>query len=83
VSEPRPLVGMRVFDEAALQAAVSKALEAIPAGKSGAIVAHADLKGAQLSIMARTQDGHWTLLVRGYRPWNGPLETEAEAVIAW
>lgn len=71
-----------VFSSSSLQAAIDKAVDKIPRDQNSAIVAHADLEGATLTVMARI-DSHWTIKAACIKPWRRPLEAEAEVIASW
>ena len=71
-----------VFSDANLQRAIDAAAASIPEGHSSAVVAHADLDGASLTVIARVAD-HWTIQAAAIKPWNGPLSAEADVVASW
>jgi hypothetical protein len=71
-----------VFSDSALQAAIDHAVASIPAGQDSALVAHADLDGASLSVVVRVAD-HWTIQAAAIKPWTGPISAEAEIVASW
>lgn len=72
---------VRVFADDGLQAAIDRAIARSDA-KHGAVVAHADGKGASLSIVARKGD-HWTVAAAAFKPYNGKLTYGAEVVYSW
>ena len=71
-----------IFADNKLQAAIDSALEKVPADKKFAIVAHADLDGATITVVGRVDD-HWTIEASCVKPWNGSLSAEADIVAAW
>lgn len=71
-----------VFSDIALQNAIEHAAAKIPEGHNSAVVAHADQNGASLTVIARVAD-HWTIQAAAIKPWNGPLEAEADVVASW
>lgn len=71
-----------IFADTALQAAIEHAVKTIPDGQNSALVAHADLQGASLSVVVRVAD-HWTLQAAAIKPWHGPISAEAEVVASW
>lgn len=77
-----PGVEIRKFSNAKLQEACDRVLAAAPAGTAGAVVAHADLEGASLSVFGRVGD-HWTLVAAAYKPYHGELSAEAEMRFTW
>ena len=72
--------GIRRFDDANIQNAIDKALMELPADRKVAVVAHADLKGASLSLVTRLGND-WSIAAACYKPYTGPLS--AEAVVRW
>ena len=72
----------QVFSDANLQLAIDNAAAKIPEGHSSAVIAHADLDGASLTVLAKI-DEHWTITAAAIKPWSGPLEAEAEVVASW
>jgi hypothetical protein len=71
-----------IFSDTALQNAIERAAASIPEGQDSAIVAHADLDGASLSVLVRVAD-HWSIKAAAVKPWHGPLSAEAEIVASW
>ena len=71
-----------IFSAAALQSAIDRAAAVIPEGQDSAIVAHADLDGASLSVLVRVAD-HWTIKAAAVKPWHGPLAAEEEVIASW
>lgn len=71
-----------VFSDAALQAAVDRAAALVPEGQSSAVVAHADLTGASLSVLVKLDD-HWSVQAAAVTKWNGPLSAEADLIASW
>jgi hypothetical protein len=75
-------VVVRKFGDSAIQAAIDRALAALPADRSIAIVAHADLNGASLTAVGKIGE-HWSVSGSVSKPWNGPLSAEAEVIGSW
>lgn len=75
-------VTIRKFSDARIQAAIDHALSVLPADKSVAVVAHADLDGASLTAVGKI-GGHWSISGSVSKPWHGPLSAEAEVVASW
>jgi hypothetical protein len=73
---------VRVFSDASLQASVDRVLATLPDEAKGAVVAHATLEGASLSVVAKSGT-HWTVVASGYRSWDGKLKGEADVRYAW
>lgn len=74
---------IHVFDSAAIQAAVSKALETVPEGKSGAVVAYVDQsRSVQLAVAARLGE-HWSIALEGKKPYGKPIEGKAAVVFVF
>lgn len=71
-----------IFSDSNLQRAIDSAVQKIPQGQDSAIIAHADLDGASLSVVVRAND-HWTIKAACIKPWKGPLSAEAEVVASW
>lgn len=67
---------IRVFANSGIQAAVERALSALPDGKTGAVVAVADMSGLRLATMARL-GARWSVVMVGERKWTGQLSAEA------
>ena len=72
--------GIRRFDDANIQKAVDRALAELPSDRKFAVVAHADLTGASMSIVTRL-GSDWSVAASCYKPYAGPLA--AEAVVRW
>ena len=78
-----PEPGVRVFDNAAIQAAIDKALKTVPEGKSGAVVAFVDTdKTVRLSIAGRLGD-QWSIVAEAKKPYHKPIEGSAAVVFTW
>lgn len=77
-----PLVTVTKFSDDKLQAAIDKALADLPADKQGALVAHADLTAASLSVVGRVGP-HWSVKAGAIYPYGGQLSAEAEVVASW
>jgi len=73
---------VRKFSDANLQAAIDHALSVLPADKTVAVVAHADLNGASITAVAKMGD-HWSLSGSVSKPWRGALSAEAEVIASW
>jgi hypothetical protein len=73
---------IRVFADANLQASVERVLAALPDDATGAVVAHADLSGATVSIVGKVGT-NWTVVASGYRAWTGELKGEADVRFSW
>lgn len=73
--------GIRRFDDANIQRAVDRAVASIPEGHQFAVVAHADLVGASMSVVIRPKEGSdWSVAVSCYKPYKGELAAEAKVV---
>lgn len=77
-----PPLTRTIFDNDSLQKAVDRTLAALPPGHDSAIIAHADLEGASLTVMVKAGD-HWTIKAAATKPWKGPLSAEAEVIASW
>lgn len=74
------LDGIRRFDNVAIQAAVDRALAALPEGKQAAVVAHGDLQGnLSLSIAFKLGD-KWSITGACIKEYNKPIKGEAQVV---
>jgi len=73
---------IKTFADSNIQAAVTKALSGLEAGKTGAVIAIADNEGASLVTMARLND-KWSVVMVGNRKWNGTLSGEAAVTFSW
>ena len=69
--------GIRRFDDAKIQASIDRALSQLPADRKLAVVAHADLTGASLSLVTRL-GSTWSVAAGCYKPYSGALKAEAE-----
>jgi hypothetical protein len=74
---------VRRFADSNLQAAIDRALAAVPADQSGAVVAHADGTGASLSVFARLPGNHWSIAAAAFRSWEGDLKGEVDVRFTW
>jgi hypothetical protein len=75
-------VVVRKFSDAAIQRAIDRALEVLPADRTVAVVAHADLAGVSLTAVGKIGE-HWSLSGSVSKPWHGPLSAEAEVIASW
>lgn len=86
VEAPKPAgssASVRVFDDLAIQTAVSKALSTVPAGKTGAVVAFVDQsKEVRLAVAAKIGD-HWSIAAEAKKPYQKPIEGHAAVVFVW
>ena len=71
--------GIRHFDNAGLQRAIDRAIDAKAKDKKFVAVAHADLEGASVSLLVKLDDV-WSISAGAYKPWNGSLTAEAQVV---
>lgn len=79
VVEAKP--GIRIFDDAAIMAAVDKAVAALPPGKDVAAVAFVDTdKTVKLAATVRLGD-EWSIVVKGEKPYHKPIK--GEAMVVW
>lgn len=75
--------GIRPFVAPGLLAQALQALDAVPAGKSGALIGYATQDEAGLAVMARLPGG-WSCVGRLDKPWNGGhLEANVSLVKVW
>jgi hypothetical protein len=72
---------IRKFSSAAIQAAVDRALAALPPERKVAVVAHADTKGASMSVVVRLGSS-WSLVGGLTKPYSGKLDAEARVVFS-
>jgi hypothetical protein len=70
--------GIRRFSDEKIQAAVDRAL-VLRGDRPFAVVAHADLDGAALSVVGKIGD-KWSIVASCYKPYKGALAAEAEVV---
>lgn len=78
-----PGVEIRRFSDAKIGESIEKALAVVPAGKTGAVVAVADLKGVRLATMARLGQ-HWSVVVvTGFEWKDRRPNVEAAVRFAW
>lgn len=73
---------VRIFSNASLQQSVDRVLATLPNDAKGAVVAHADLGGASLSVVGKVGN-NWTVVASGYRTWQGQLSAEADIRYSW
>lgn len=73
---------IRQFSDPVLQEQINSATNSIPAGHTGAVIAHADLVGTSLTVVGKVGD-HWTVVAAGYKDWSGPMNAEAEVKYSW
>jgi len=73
---------VRVFSDVNLQKSIDRVLSTLPDTAKGAVVAHADLNGASLSVVGKVGN-NWTLVASGYRSWRGEMKAEADLRYAW
>ena len=73
---------IRMFSDPTLQTQVNMALSELDHGKTGAVIAHADLTGTSLSIVGKVGN-NWTVVAAGYRKWSGEMDAEAEVKYSW
>lgn len=71
------VAGIRRFDDAKIQAAIDNALAGLPDGRRCAVVAHATMTGASLSLVVKLGD-KWSVAAGAYKPYAGALTAEAE-----
>lgn len=74
------VAGIRRFDDAKIQAAIDNALAGLPADRKCAVVAHATMTGASLSLVVRLGD-KWSVAAGAFKPYSGPMTAEAD--IRW
>lgn len=73
--------GIRIFDDAAIMAAVDKQTANLPAGKDIAVVAFVDTdKTVRLAATARLGD-EWSIVIKGEKAYHKPIR--GEAAIVW
>lgn len=77
-----PIVSVNRFSDGQLQAAIDRALAALPADKRGSLVAHVDTTGATLTVVERL-GAHWSIKAGAIYPFGGKLSAEAEVVASW
>jgi hypothetical protein len=73
---------IRRFSDQKIGEAIDQALKLVPTGKSGAVVAYADMQGARLAVMARMGDA-WSVVGVLEKPWKGQLAASAAVRFAW
>ena len=71
---------IRKFADANISAAIDRALAQLPADKTVAVVATANLEGATGAVMVRLGDS-WSFVGTVNRTWSGELK--AEAAVKW
>ena len=74
---------VQMFDVEAVNKAIDKQMEMLPASKTYAAIAYVDRDGANVAIVGRIPklpgDASWTVL--GTRKWNG--DWQASAAFRW
>jgi hypothetical protein len=74
---------VRLFDSAAINAAIDKQMLALPKDKTVAAIAYVDREGANVAIVGRIPkvpgEASWTIL--GTRTWSG--DWQASAALRW
>lgn len=70
---------VRPFPVPSLLRDVQRACDAIPAGRTVAVIAWADQDQAGMAAMARLKGG-WSFMAEIGKPWGGKLEARAAAV---
>jgi hypothetical protein len=78
LSVTQDATGIRRFSDDKIQAAVERAL-LLRGDRPFAVVAHADLDGAALSVVGKIGD-KWSVVASCYKPYQGKLAAEAEVV---
>jgi len=73
---------IRRFSNANIRATIDKALESVPKGQNGAVVATVTTSGARMAVMGRFGD-HWSVVGVLEKRFGGPLAGEAAAVFDW
>lgn len=72
--------GIRIFDDAAIMAAVDAATAKLPKGKSIAAVAFVDSdKTIKIAATVRLGD-EWSIVVKGEKAYHKPIKGEAQIV---
>jgi hypothetical protein len=71
------VAGIRRFDDAKIQAAIDNALAGLRADLKCAVVAHATMTGASLSVVVKLGD-QWSITAGAFKPYSGTLTAEAE-----
>jgi hypothetical protein len=69
--------GIRRFDDAKIQSAIDNALAGLPADRKCAVVAHATMTGASLSLVVKLGD-QWSVAAGAFKPYAGPMTAEAD-----
>ncbi len=67
---------IRRFSDAKLSAAIDAALLEVPEGKTGAVIAFADLDKARLAVVGKIGEA-WSVVGVLEREWKGELRAEA------
>lgn len=61
---------------------IADSLEAVPAGKRGALLVIADEQGARAMLAARLGE-HWKVCAGGGVPWHGPITGQVAVMGSW
>lgn len=73
--------GIRIFDDAAIMAAVDEATAKLPPGKTIAAVAFVD-SDKTVKIAATVKlNGGWSIVVKGEKEYHKPIK--GEAMVVW
>lgn len=74
---------IRAFSDPQLQNAIEKAMSTLGPDQHVASIAHFDLNGASLSIVAKVPGtDKVTIMAAAYKEWKGDLKAEAEVRFA-
>lgn len=82
LKEVPPALRIRIFGDAAVQAAIDAALAQLPAGKKGAVIAYADGNTVRLAVTARIAEG-WSAVGVLAGQYGGKLEGAAAIRFSW
>jgi hypothetical protein len=76
--EVRPLP----TDVKSIRDSVTAALATLQEGERSALVAHANLNGGEVFLIAKPFE-HWSFVGYVGKKWGGPLQAEATVVLSW
>lgn len=73
---------IRKFDDFGIQSSIDKALETLPPGQKGAVVAYVDGDSTKLAVVGRLGD-QWSVVGTLDRKWDGHLTGGASVRFTW
>ena len=75
--------GIRIFDNAAIQKSIDKALKIVPPGKKGSVVAFIDEDKTIGLAVAGKIGKKWTIVGELNKKYHKPIKVKATAVYSW